>query len=66
MEPPTDDDPSLITRFPRPPQFADKYEEREYLKWRLILALRIFGKNQFDEGVAGHITVRDPVNPDTF
>lgn len=63
---PRDDDPSLITRFPRPPQFADKYEEREYLKGRLALAFRIFGKKGFDEGVAGHITLRDPVKPNTF
>ena len=63
---PKDDDPSLTTRFPRPPRFADKYEEREYLKGRLALAFRIFGKRGFDEGVAGHITLRDPVDPNTF
>lgn len=53
-------------RFPSPPKFTDKYEEREYLKGRLALAFRIFGKNGFDEGVAGHITLRDPVLPDHF
>ncbi|KIY01283.1 uncharacterized protein Z520_02835 [Fonsecaea multimorphosa CBS 102226] len=63
---PNDADPSLMTRFPRPPQFADTYEEREYLKGRLALAFRIFGRKGFDEGVAGHITLRDPVNPNTF
>ena len=46
------------TAFPRPPKFADKYEEREYLKFRLAQAFRIFGKLGYDEGVAGHITVR--------
>ena len=35
-------------------------------KQRLAAALRIFGKFGFDEGVAGHITVRDPIDPDTF
>jgi len=30
-------------------------------KQRLAAALRIFGKFGFDEGVAGHITVRDPI-----
>ena len=35
-------------------------------KQRLATALRIFGKFGFDEGVAGHITVRDPIDPDTF
>ena len=43
---------------PSPPTFTDKYEEREYLKGRLAAAFRIFGKYGFDEGVAGHITLR--------
>jgi len=55
-----------MQKFPSPPKFTDKYEEREYLKGRLALAFRIFGKNGFDEGVAGHITLRDPVKPDHF
>ena len=46
--------------------FKDKYEEREYLKGRLTAAFRIFGKLGFEEGVAGHITLRDPVNPNQF
>lgn len=50
-----------ITSFPKPPTFEDKYKEREYLKGRLAAAFRIFGKNGYDEGVAGHITLRDPV-----
>lgn len=49
------------TSFPKPPTFEDKYKEREYLKGRLAAAFRIFGKNGYDEGVAGHITLRDPV-----
>lgn len=53
-------------KFPSPPTFEDKYEEREHIKGRLAAAFRIFGKYGFDEGVAGHITVRDPVEPDTF
>lgn len=36
------------------------------MKERLTCAFRIFGKYGFDEGVAGHITVRDPGNPDHF
>jgi len=52
--------------FPRPPKFEDPYEEREFLKGRLAAAFRIFGKLGFDEGVAGHITLRDPVEKDTF
>ncbi|KAN0098418.1 arad-like aldolase [Hyaloscypha variabilis] len=49
-----------------PPTFDDKYEERAYMKQRLALAFRIFAKFGFDEGVAGHITIRDPVDPNTL
>ena len=52
--------------FPSPPKFDDKYAERDYLKGRLAGAFRIFGAKGFDEGVAGHITLRDPVDPTTF
>lgn len=52
--------------FPSAPAFKDKYEERAYLKGRLALAFRIFAKFGFDEGVAGHITLRDPVEPTSF
>ncbi len=41
-------------------------EERQFRKERLAAALRIFGKFGFDEGVAGHITVRDPIDSETF
>lgn len=41
-------------------------DERVFRKQRLAAALRIFGRFGFDEGVAGHFTVRDPVEPDTF
>jgi len=55
-----------MQKFPAPPKFTDKYKEREYLKGRLALAFRIFAKLGFEEGVAGHITLRDPVDPTTF
>lgn len=44
--------------FPSPPKFDDPYKERAYLKGRLAAAFRIFGKYGYDEGVAGHITLR--------
>jgi hypothetical protein len=44
--------------FPKAPTFDDKYKEREYQKGRLALAFRIFAKLGYDEGVAGHITLR--------
>ncbi|EPE09326.1 class ii aldolase adducin domain-containing protein [Ophiostoma piceae UAMH 11346] len=49
-----------------PPVFTDKYEERKFLKHRLAIAYRIFANNGFADGVAGHITVRDPVDPTSF
>lgn len=55
-----------IQNYPSPPQFTDKYEEREYLKGQLALAFRLFGKYGYDDGIAGHITLRDPVEPTTF
>lgn len=48
------------------PEFKTVEEERQYRKIRLAGAFRIFGKFGFGEGVAGHITVRDPGNPHHF
>ncbi|MEP5764566.1 MAG: class II aldolase/adducin family protein [Halieaceae bacterium] len=41
-------------------------EIRTERKQKLSAALRLFGKFGFDEGVAGHITVRDPEHLDHF
>ena len=41
-------------------------EIRKDRKEKLSAALRLFGKLGFDEGVAGHITVRDPGQTDHF
>ena len=41
-------------------------EVRQDRKNKLSSALRLFGKFGFDEGVAGHITVRDPEKTDHF
>jgi hypothetical protein len=51
---------------PQENQFKDPYAEREYIKGRLAAAYRIFGHYGLNEGAAGHITVQDPVEPDTF
>lgn len=48
------------------PSFADVSEERQYLKQKLASAFRLFGRFGFEEGVAGHITVRDPEHHDRF
>jgi len=41
-------------------------EERLHRKQQLAGAFRLFGKFGFDEGVAGHITARDPEHLDHF
>ncbi|WP_431898818.1 class II aldolase/adducin family protein [Nonomuraea sp. bgisy101] len=41
-------------------------DERLQRKRELAAAFRIFGSFGFSEGVAGHITARDPENPSTF
>src|SRR5947209_16342215 len=48
------------------PQFANVDDERRHRKQRLAAAFRLFGKFGFDEGVAGHITARDPEHLDHF
>jgi ribulose-5-phosphate 4-epimerase/fuculose-1-phosphate aldolase len=41
-------------------------EERLFRKQRLAATFRLFGKFGFDEGVAGHVTARDPELLDHF
>jgi len=45
---------------------SNPQQERDFLKFRLAQAYRIFGKHGYDEGVAGHITVRDPIRKNCF
>jgi ribulose-5-phosphate 4-epimerase/fuculose-1-phosphate aldolase len=52
--------------FPSFPEFATPEEERRHRKQRLAAAFRLFGQFGFDEGVAGHITARDPELLDHF
>ena len=49
-----------------PMVFESPGAERAHRKARLAAALRVFGKLGFDEGVAGHVTVRDPEFPERF
>lgn len=49
-----------------PPRFATFAEERRYRLSHLAGALPGFGRTGFGEGVAGHITVRDPEYSDLF
>lgn len=51
---------------PQPPIFQSLADERLHRKQRLAAAFRLFSKFGFDEGVAGHITARDPELLDHF
>jgi len=48
------------------PTFERLEDERLYRKQHLAAAYRIFAERGFDEGVAGHISVRDPILTDHF
>jgi ribulose-5-phosphate 4-epimerase/fuculose-1-phosphate aldolase len=52
--------------FPMQETFDSVEAERAHRKGKLAGALRVFGRLGFGEGVAGHITVRDPEFPDHF
>ncbi|HYL69378.1 MAG TPA: class II aldolase/adducin family protein [Candidatus Limnocylindria bacterium] len=58
--------PTNVLNIPRPPTFATAAEERKHRKQRLAAAFRLFSRFGFDEGVAGHITARDPERLDHF
>ncbi|MBD2413709.1 class II aldolase/adducin family protein [Nostoc calcicola FACHB-389] len=51
---------------PQPPVFERVEDERLHRKQRLAAAFRLFGRFGFSEGIAGHITARDPEFTDHF
>jgi ribulose-5-phosphate 4-epimerase/fuculose-1-phosphate aldolase len=51
---------------PQPPTFERVEDERLHRKQRLAAAFRLFARYGFDEGIAGHITARDPELADHF
>ncbi len=62
----TDAAPIPGMTLPTPPTFDSVEDERLHRKQRLAAAFRLFGKFGFEEGVAGHITARDPGHADKF
>jgi ribulose-5-phosphate 4-epimerase/fuculose-1-phosphate aldolase len=48
------------------PTFSSPDEERTHMKQRMAAAFRLFDKFGFNEGVAGHLTGRDPEHPELF
>jgi ribulose-5-phosphate 4-epimerase/fuculose-1-phosphate aldolase len=61
-------DPSKLSKgeLPHPPKFERVEDERLHRKQRLAAAFRLFARYGFDEGIAGHITARDPELHDHF
>ena len=51
---------------PQPKKFANVQEERLHRKQMLAASFRLFSRFGFDDGVAGHITARDPERLDHF
>ncbi len=56
--------PGRVKDLAPPPTFATVEEERQHRKAHLAGAFRLFARFGFDEGVAGHITARDPEHPE--
>ena len=55
-----------VSDIPLQPTFATVEDERQHRKQRLAATFRLFSKMGFDEGVAGHVTARDPERADHF
>ncbi|KAI8582202.1 hypothetical protein K450DRAFT_171197 [Umbelopsis ramanniana AG] len=51
---------------PRYPHFNDVHEQRVHMKQKLAAGFRLFAKFGWDEGVAGHMTFRDPEYPELY
>jgi ribulose-5-phosphate 4-epimerase/fuculose-1-phosphate aldolase len=58
--------PGRVRNLAGPPVFASAEEERRHRKVHMAGAFRLFARFGFDEGVAGHITARDPEHPEWF
>ena len=50
----------------QPPTFSSSDEQRTHIKQRMAAAFRLFDRFGFNEGVAGHLTARDPERTDCF
>lgn len=48
------------------PTFSNPYDERKWALERMAGAFRVMARKGYGEGTAGHISIRDPVDPDTF
>jgi ribulose-5-phosphate 4-epimerase/fuculose-1-phosphate aldolase len=48
------------------PSFTDKEAERTWAKQHMAAAFRTFARLGWADGASGHISLRDPVNPEWF
>ncbi|KAJ5916727.1 Meiotically protein [Penicillium tannophilum] len=48
------------------PTFSDPLEKRQWMKEHMAVAFRYFGKRGYNEGISGHISMRDPILKDHF
>lgn len=48
------------------PTFTDKQAERLWAKQHMAAAFRTFARLGWADGASGHISLRDPVNPEWF
>ncbi|KAG0985182.1 hypothetical protein G6F29_004223 [Rhizopus arrhizus] len=56
----------LPIQLPFPRTFDDVHSQRVHMKQKLAAGFRLLAKYGWDEGVAGHMTLRDPEYPDLF
>lgn len=52
--------------FPGIPNITDPYKKRQWQLEHMAGAFRVFARKGFTEGTSGHISVRDPVDLNTF
>lgn len=48
------------------PTFTDKHAERAWAKQHMAAAFRTFARLDYADGASGHVSLRDPVDPELF
>lgn len=51
---------------PTIPEFETLEEKQKWSKEHLVAAFRVFAERGYDEGVAGHMSLRDAIHPNRF
>jgi ribulose-5-phosphate 4-epimerase/fuculose-1-phosphate aldolase len=60
------DNPIEFRASRQPPTFDDAEDHRAHVKTRLAAGFRLLARFKLNLGVAGHISARDPIQPDHF